>query len=202
VNESPQSIEEQSADVDYEDITNSDIIEEDQYSAANLATLYSDEDYEDATESNIQEEENTVIPDLTTSQNKHAWFNGPALPYRIQRHSMVKIGEDLVALGGSNQVNDYHKSNDVSKSLFRLSCSSEVCTWTELGQKLKRKRSNAVAFPLLTSMVACKGEEKEEEGEGEQEEENQLAEPFSNTFEIMDEIATKFLLINGIPLNR
>ena len=37
-------------------------------------------------------------------------------------------------------------------------------------------------------MVACKGEEKEEGGEGEQEEENQLAEPFSNTFEIMDEI--------------
>ena len=44
---------------------------------------------------------------------------GPALPYQIQRHSMVKIGEDLVALGGSNYVNDYHKSNDVSKSLFR-----------------------------------------------------------------------------------
>ena len=73
-------------------------------------------------------------------------------------------------------------------SIYRLSCSSEVCTWTELGQKLKRKRSNAVAFPLLTSMVACKGEEKEEGEEGEQEEENQLAEPFSNTFEIMDEI--------------
>ena len=73
MNESPQSIEEQSVDVDYEDTTNSDIIEDDQYSAANLIV---DEDYEDSTESNIQEEENTVIPDLTTSENKHAWFNG------------------------------------------------------------------------------------------------------------------------------
>ena len=77
------------------------------------------------------------------------------------------------------------------KSIYRLSCSSGVCGWTELGQKLKRKRNAAVAFPLLTSMVACKGEEKEEgeEGEeGEHKEENRLAEPFSNTFEIMDEI--------------
>ena len=69
-----------------------------------------------------------------------------------------------------------------------MSCSSGVCGWTELGQKLKRKRNTAVAFPLLTSMVACKGEEKEEGGEGEQEEGNRLAEPFSNTFETMDDI--------------
>ena len=42
---------------------------------------------------------------------------GPALPFQIEKHSMVKMGDDLVVLGG--ECREFCGFHGIAKSLFR-----------------------------------------------------------------------------------
>ena len=55
-------------------------------------------------------------------------------------HAVVEVGQDLYVIGG------YDGGNH--KEIQRLSCSSQVCTWTTINQQLKVARRQAVAIPI------------------------------------------------------
>ena len=58
--------------------------------------------------------------------------------------------EELISIGGM----DIHKN--LQKYLYKLKCSSGICKWTTLKQKLKVGRSVFVAIPLKDSDFSCK----------------------------------------------
>ena len=57
--------------------------------------------------------------------------------------SAVQAGGDLYAMGGY--------SNDFTTAIYRLSCSSRVCTWTTMTQELKEGRMLTVAIAIPKS---------------------------------------------------
>ena len=80
-------------------------------------------------------------------------FLGPVLPTKLEGHQMVRVGYDLVVIGGvcisSDNVWIY------SKSLYKLSCCDRNCQWEELSQKLKEKRYGYVAVALPDDFLNC-----------------------------------------------
>ena len=57
---------------------------------------------------------------------------------------MVRIGNDLVVVGGAVGGTHLH----FSKSLFKLSCFNNNCQWETLIQELKIPRTNSVAVAI------------------------------------------------------
>jgi hypothetical protein len=51
---------------------------------------------------------------------------------------MVEILGDAYAIGGG----------DEESSIYQLSCSSGLCSWTTLNQQLKTGKSSAIAIPV------------------------------------------------------
>ena len=75
-------------------------------------------------------------------------FKGPSLPKALVRHEMVRIGYDLIVLGGSNgEIN--------SGALYKLSCTNYNCKWESLSQELKIPRNGFVAIPVPDDFVTC-----------------------------------------------
>ena len=75
---------------------------------------------------------------------------GPAMPKKLIGHSMIGYGqEELITIGGM----DRHKN--FQKHFYRLTCSSGICKWSTMNQKLKDARSVFVAIPLKNSMASC-----------------------------------------------
>ena len=64
---------------------------------------------------------------------------GPPLPKVIWGFPMLEINGDTYAIGGS-------RSGGFSSSIYQLSCSSGLCSWTTLNQQLKVARNGPVAI--------------------------------------------------------
>ena len=76
-------------------------------------------------------------------------FIGPDLPKELQNHEMVRIGFDLLAIGG------YNEYNISDGALFKLSCINNTCKWETMKQKLKIPRYYFVAVPVPDDFVKC-----------------------------------------------
>ena len=62
---------------------------------------------------------------------------------------MVKIGKDLVVIGGYSSLSGH------SSSVFKLSCSFGNCQWTKMRQELKIPRREMVAIAVPNEFLNC-----------------------------------------------
>ena len=67
------------------------------------------------------------------------------MPRKVGGHRGIEIGGDLYTIGGSDE-SDYHTE------IQKLSCSSQVCTWTTINQQLKVGRWFPVAIPVMDAL--------------------------------------------------
>ena len=65
---------------------------------------------------------------------------GPPLPKAIYSFSMLEMHGDTYVIGGSD--------GGAQSSIYQLSCSSGICSWTTLNQQLKVARYRLVAMPV------------------------------------------------------
>ena len=65
---------------------------------------------------------------------------GPPLPKALAYISMLELKGDTYVIGGH--------SGAYESSIYKLSCSSGLCSWTTLNQELKVARSFSVAIPV------------------------------------------------------
>ena len=66
---------------------------------------------------------------------------GPPLPKAIYRFSMLEMNGDTYIIGGES-------SSAYESSIYQLSCSSGICSWTTLNQQLKVARNYLVAIAV------------------------------------------------------
>ena len=81
------------------------------------------------------------------------FYVGPALPKTLISHEIVRIGLDLLVLGGFNP-----NANGIryySEELFKLSCTNNECEWEKLPQNLTIPRSEFVAIPVPDDFITC-----------------------------------------------
>ena len=82
-------------------------------------------------------------------------FLGPPLPtFGIPNdligHQMVRVGFDLVVIGGEN-----YGIWEYSESIYKLRCSNKICQWEELSQRLNISREYFVALSLPDDFLDC-----------------------------------------------
>ena len=65
---------------------------------------------------------------------------GPPLPKGLESFSMLQIHGDAYIFGGS--------SGGYNSAIYKLTCSSGICSWSTLNQELKVARSLPVAIPV------------------------------------------------------
>ena len=66
---------------------------------------------------------------------------------------MVRIGHDIVMIGGfGTEMGGKPKQ---IKSLFKLSCNNNSCSWETLAPELKNGRYSFVAVALPDDFVTC-----------------------------------------------
>ena len=80
---------------------------------------------------------------------KLIFVEGPKLPVKLNYHAMVRIGYDLIVIGGTNE------NKNQSGALYKLSCWNHNCKWEKLTQKLKIPREEFVAIPIPESFITC-----------------------------------------------
>ena len=71
---------------------------------------------------------------------------GPPLPKAIGGFSMLEMHGDTYVIGGY--------SGAYESSIYQLSCSSGLCSWTTLNQQLKVARESPVAIPVQDSICS------------------------------------------------
>ena len=74
---------------------------------------------------------------------------GKPLPNALHGHEMVRVGPDLIVLGGKGVETGY------SDILFKLSCSRSNCNWETLPQKMKNPRFGFVAIAVPDDFITC-----------------------------------------------
>ena len=62
------------------------------------------------------------------------------MPKGLSSHSMLEIQGDLFVFGGS--------SSGYQTEIYKMSCSSEVCSWTTINQELNVARGFLVAMSV------------------------------------------------------
>ena len=85
------------------------------------------------------------------------FYVGPALPKTLFFHEIVRIGLDLLVLGGvlgGGSINPDGIRN-YSEALFKLSCTNNECEWEKLPQNLTIPRSEFVAIPVPDDFITC-----------------------------------------------
>ena len=65
---------------------------------------------------------------------------GPQLPKAIREVSMLEMNGNTYVIGGWD--------GSTQSSIYKLSCSSGLCSWTTLNQQLKVARNYLVAMPV------------------------------------------------------
>ena len=65
---------------------------------------------------------------------------GPALPKTLYGHSMVEIHGDAFVFGGYPY--------PYNSAIYKITCSSGICSWSTLNQELKVARYWTVAIPV------------------------------------------------------
>ncbi len=90
--------------------------------------------------------------------------NGPVFNVEITRHFGVVTddGSSLVVGAGSFYDYDYYDGNNYGNEqfglfprLYKLSCASQVCTWTQMEQTVKTHRDDGVAMLIPDNMASC-----------------------------------------------
>ena len=66
----------------------------------------------------------------------------------LEGHEMVKVGHDLIVLGGKNETG-------YSDMLFKLSCHNNNCDWETLPQKMENPRFGFVAIAVPDDFITC-----------------------------------------------
>ena len=64
------------------------------------------------------------------------------MPKALYGHSMLEIQGDLFVFGGSDE------NWNMQSAVHKMSCSSEVCSWTTINQELKVARDLLVAMSV------------------------------------------------------
>ena len=64
------------------------------------------------------------------------------MPKALYGHSMLEIQGDLFVFGGSDE------NWNMQSAVHKMSCSSEVCSWTTINQELKVARESLVAMSV------------------------------------------------------
>ena len=64
------------------------------------------------------------------------------MPKALIGHSMLEIQGDLFVFGGSDE------NWNMQSAVHKMSCSSEVCSWTTINQELKVARESLVAMSV------------------------------------------------------
>jgi hypothetical protein len=64
------------------------------------------------------------------------------MPKALLGHSMLEIQGDLFVFGGSDE------NWNMQSAVHKMSCSSEVCSWTTINQELKVARELLVAMSV------------------------------------------------------
>jgi len=107
----------------------------------------------------IDLETNEVIPMVTGGYNYPEYLDsteilldgqwkqvapsvGQKLPKKLRGLQMIQYGNDVIAIGGSDENYDY------SSSIYKFSCRSRNCSWTTLPQTLQYPRGYFVAMPI------------------------------------------------------
>ena len=93
----------------------------------------------------LPEKCNTMVEILDTSNPTHGWIEGPNLPAKIRKFSIVTspTRKGIVIIGGSSG----HVENEYLDSLYELSGDSiDNLKWTFLEQKLQIARYNHFSF--------------------------------------------------------
>ena len=67
---------------------------------------------------------------------------GPPLPKALNSHSMLEINGDAFIFGG------YFGSSNYNSAIYKITCSSGICSWSTLNQELKVAREYFVAIPV------------------------------------------------------
>ena len=67
---------------------------------------------------------------------------GPPLPKALYAFTMLEIHGDVYIFGGRDSGYVYQSS------IYQLSCSSELCSWSTLNQQLNVARVGPVAIPV------------------------------------------------------
>ena len=78
---------------------------------------------------------------------------GPLLPKELYGHSMVEIHGDAFSFGGTIA----HGSGGYNSAIYKLTCSSSICSWSTINQELKYPRKWTVAISLPDYF--CEGKE-------------------------------------------
>ena len=66
---------------------------------------------------------------------------GPPLPKTLDLFSLVEIQGDAFLFGGYNP-------DGYNSVIYRLTCSSGICSWSTLNQELKVARIDTIAIPV------------------------------------------------------
>ena len=77
------------------------------------------------------------------------FFLGPIMPKQLRGHGLVKLGTDLVVVGGESPGIGY------SPSLYQMSCHNHNCKWHNLTQILKHPRAYFVAMAVEKESGSC-----------------------------------------------
>ena len=64
------------------------------------------------------------------------------MPKALLGHSMLEIQGDLFVFGGSDE------NWNMQSAVHKMSCSSEVCSWTTINQELNVARNSLVAMTV------------------------------------------------------
>ena len=64
------------------------------------------------------------------------------MPKALIGHSMLEIQGDLFVFGG------WDENWNMQSAVHKMSCSSEVCSWTTINQELNVARNNQVAISV------------------------------------------------------
>ena len=73
------------------------------------------------------------------------------MPKPLAGHAMLQIEEDLVVIGGIQNLSDSQSSS----ALLKLTCPSGKCNWYPLPQKLKTARRSMVTTIIPDELLGC-----------------------------------------------
>ena len=74
---------------------------------------------------------------------------GPPLPKALCCFSMLEIHGDAYIFGGYG--------SGYNSAIYKLTCSSGICSWSTLNQELKVARGETVAIRVPDDFLSCEG---------------------------------------------
>ena len=84
------------------------------------------------------------------------FVEGPQLPIKLELHEMIRIGKDLIVIGGYNYEGAWYRTPwQRFNSLLRLSCRNNICKWNNIPKTMYYRRERFVAIPVPDDFVKC-----------------------------------------------